>query len=209
MEGKSQPSDCFASGCVHRALNWPHLQSFGVLEGVWPRSWQRTGIYAFACLCLWDYSCVCVLPSRLSLWPCVDQCVFLVKKIISHFLHKLFQVKGHPELSSLHPFSIKQYYHSLVPKLVPGEAFPRFFVKRNVTDSPNDEKKNSSCLFPKWGRAPAAHPLCILSLAGQGGGQVGRGAEEASLGLCPFPSPLNQLCDYASHCSNLSSLFQK
>lgn len=45
--------------------------------------------------------CVCVLSSRLSLRPCVDQCVFLFfkKKSISHFLHKLLHVKGHLQLS--------------------------------------------------------------------------------------------------------------
>lgn len=167
-ESQREPSHCLASGCEPKALYPSDLESSGCLLCV---AWPWTGICAFVCLWqhFWECVCVCVL-SLLSLWLCRAMCVSL-KKYISHFLHKLLHVKGHPELSSSHPFSIKQYYQSLVPKLVPREAFPRFFVKWNVTDSPNDEKKNSSCLFPKRGRTEAAQPLYSFSRLDR---QVGR-----------------------------------
>lgn len=113
-------------------------------------------------------------------------------------MHKLLHVKGHPKLSCWHPLSMKQYYHSLVPKLVPGEVFPRFFVKRNVTASPNDERKNLSCLFSKRGSVAAAQPLCPFpSWAGRSQPTGRLGAQEApkTLGLCSFTRTLNQLCD--------------
>ena len=43
--------------------------------------------------------CVCVVITSVFVTMCRSMYVSL-KKIVSHFLHKLLHVKGHPELSS-------------------------------------------------------------------------------------------------------------
>ena len=61
--------------------------------------WELEFMPLHVCVSGIIHVCVCIAITSIFVTMCRSMCVSF-KKIISHFLHKLFQVKGHPELSS-------------------------------------------------------------------------------------------------------------